>query len=47
MNDMVSIPRGEYERLLEAAEDLADLTAFDRAVEARPTDVKLQIALPA
>lgn len=43
MNDMVSIPRGEYERLLEAAEDLADLTAFDRAVatggEGMPHDV--------
>ncbi|TPE47903.1 helix-turn-helix transcriptional regulator [Amaricoccus solimangrovi] len=29
---MVTIPRAEYERLLEAAEDLADVKAFDRAI---------------
>lgn len=34
MNDMVTIPRAEYERLLAAAEDLADVTAFDRAIAA-------------
>jgi len=31
MNDMVSIPRAEYDRLCAAAEDLADLQAYDRA----------------
>ncbi|MBL3562795.1 helix-turn-helix transcriptional regulator [Rhodovulum sulfidophilum] len=31
MNDMVSIPRKEYERLREAAEDLEDILAYDRA----------------
>jgi mRNA interferase RelE/StbE len=32
MNDMVSIPREEYERLLTAAEDLDEIVAYDRAV---------------
>ena len=31
MNEMVTIPREEYDRLLAAAEDLADLQAYDRA----------------
>ncbi|PTW43916.1 helix-turn-helix domain-containing protein [Rhodovulum kholense] len=31
MNDMVSIPREEYERLREAAEELEDILAYDRA----------------
>lgn len=31
MNEMVNIPRAEYDRLLAAAEDLADLRAYDRA----------------
>ncbi|NDK37025.1 helix-turn-helix transcriptional regulator [Rhodovulum sulfidophilum] len=31
MNDMVSIPREEYERLRAAAEDLEDILAYDRA----------------
>lgn len=31
MNDMISITREEYDRLREAAEDLADLQAYDRA----------------
>lgn len=35
MNEMVTIPRAEYERLLEAAEDLADVLAFDRAMAER------------
>lgn len=30
MNEMVTIPRAEYERLLEAAEDLADIAAYER-----------------
>lgn len=30
MNEMVSIPREEYERLREAAEDLADIAAIER-----------------
>lgn len=31
MNQMVTIPREEYDRLRAAAEDLADLQAYDRA----------------
>jgi DNA-binding XRE family transcriptional regulator len=31
MNDLVTIPRAEYDRLRAASEDLADLQAFDRA----------------
>ena len=31
MNEMVTIPRAEYERLREAAEDLADIAAYARA----------------
>ncbi|MDB5540123.1 MAG: transcriptional regulator, family [Devosia sp.] len=31
MNEMVTIPKAEYERLLAAAEDLADIAAYDRA----------------
>jgi DNA-binding XRE family transcriptional regulator len=31
MNEMVTIPRVEYDRLRAAAEDLADLQAYDRA----------------
>jgi DNA-binding XRE family transcriptional regulator len=31
MNEMVTIPREEYDRLQAAAEDLADLQTFDRA----------------
>lgn len=31
MNDMITIPKAEYERLREAAEDLADLQAYERA----------------
>lgn len=31
MNDMVTIPRAEYDRLRAAAEDLADLQAYDRS----------------
>jgi DNA-binding XRE family transcriptional regulator len=30
MNEMVTIPRAEYDRLLEAAEDLADIAAYHR-----------------
>lgn len=30
MNEMVTIPREEYDRLRVAAEDLADLQAYDR-----------------
>lgn len=32
MNEMVTIRKDEYERLKEAAEDLADIIAYDRAV---------------
>jgi mRNA interferase RelE/StbE len=31
MNEMVTIPREEYDRLRSAAEDLADLQTYDRA----------------
>ena len=31
MNEMVTIPREEYDRLRAASEDLADLQTFDRA----------------
>ena len=31
MNEMVSIPRAEYEALLAAREDLEDIAAYDRA----------------
>lgn len=31
MDEMVTIPREEYERLQAAAEDLADLQSYDRA----------------
>lgn len=32
MNELVTIPRAEYDRLRAAAEDLADLQAHDRAM---------------
>lgn len=31
MNEMVTIPAAEYQRLLDASEDLADLRTYDRA----------------
>ena len=31
MNEMVTIPREEYDRLQAAAEDLADLQTYDRS----------------
>jgi DNA-binding XRE family transcriptional regulator len=34
MNEMVTIPRAEYERLRAAAEDLGDLQAYDGAIAA-------------
>jgi mRNA interferase RelE/StbE len=34
LNEMISIPRAEYERLLEAADELAAVTAYDRALAA-------------
>lgn len=34
MNEMVTIPREEYDRLLAAVEDLADLRSYDRAMAA-------------
>jgi len=47
LNDMVTIPRAEYERLIEAAEDLADVKAYDRAIaaggEGMPHDVLARI----
>ena len=32
MNEMVQITRDEYDRLLQASEDLADIVAYDRAM---------------
>ena len=32
MTEMITIPVAEYDRLLAAAEELADIAAFDRAV---------------
>ena len=47
MNDMISIPRAEYERLVEAADELAAVIAYDRAVaaggEGMPHDVLARI----
>jgi DNA-binding XRE family transcriptional regulator len=37
MNEMVTIPRAEYDRLCAAAEGLADLQAYDRAKAALAT----------
>lgn len=37
MGEMVTIERGEYDRLLAAEEDLADLRAYDRAMAALST----------
>lgn len=34
MNEMITIPRAEYDRLREAAEDLADLQAYEKAIAA-------------
>lgn len=34
MNDMITIPKQEYERLCAAAEDLSDLKAYDSAIAA-------------
>ena len=34
MNETVTIPRTEYVRLCQAAEDLGDLQAYDRAMAA-------------
>mgnify|MGYP003649353238 CR=1 FL=1 len=34
MNEMVTIPREEYDRLRAAAEELADLQSYDRAIAA-------------
>jgi DNA-binding XRE family transcriptional regulator len=47
MADTVTIPKAEYDRLREAAEDLADLQAFDAAMavggEGLPHAVMLQL----
>ncbi len=47
MKDMVTIPREEYDRLREAAEELADILAFDQAMQDRdegiPSDVMRRI----
>ena len=47
MNEMITIPRAEYDRLREAAEDLADLQAYERAIatggESIPADAVRRI----
>lgn len=50
MNETVTISKVEYERLIDAAEDLADIVAFDRAMaqaeESVPAEfVKLMVEL--
>ncbi|MDB5474041.1 MAG: transcriptional regulator [Devosia sp.] len=42
MNEMITIARAEYERLLEAAEDLADIAAYGR-VKAALTEGKEEL----
>lgn len=39
MNEMVTIPRAEYDRLREAAEDLADIEAYTRAMAANEESI--------
>jgi mRNA interferase RelE/StbE len=45
--DMITIPRAEYDRLVAAAEELADIAAYDRAIaaggESLPHDVLKRI----
>lgn len=47
MDDMITITREEYDRLRDAAEDLADIQAYDRAMaeggESIPEDVVAQV----
>jgi mRNA interferase RelE/StbE len=43
MNDMVRISRGEYDRLLQAAEELDDLRAYDRAIGALASGAEEQV----
>ena len=47
LNEMITIPRSEYERLVAAADDLAAVTAYDRAIaaggEGMPHDVLARI----
>lgn len=40
MNEMVTIPKAEYDRLLSAAEELADLSAYDAAKAALASGVE-------
>ncbi|KRA56071.1 helix-turn-helix transcriptional regulator [Devosia sp. Root635] len=39
MNEMITIPRAEYDRLREAAEDLADLQIYERAIAAKEESI--------
>lgn len=47
MNEMITIPRAEYEALIEARDDLEDIAAFDRAKvdggESIPSDAVARI----
>jgi DNA-binding XRE family transcriptional regulator len=47
LNEMISIPRDEYERLVEAADELTAVTAYDRAIasadEGMPHEVLARI----
>lgn len=44
MNDMITIPRAEYDRLREAAEDLADLMAYERAIASGEESIPSEFA---
>lgn len=44
MKDMVTIPREEYDRLREAAEDLEDILAYDAAMKDRGEGVPSEFA---
>lgn len=43
MNEMITITRAEYDRLREAAEDLADMQAYDQAIAAGGEAIPLEV----
>lgn len=47
MAEMITIPRADYDQLVAAAEELADIAAFDRAIaldeEGMPHDILIRI----
>ena len=42
MNEMITITRAEYDRLREAAEDLADMQAYDEAIAAGGESIPIE-----